>query len=126
MEKRGVSTEVKVGIFVFLGLIVLGYMTLKVEKFKLKTAQGYEIVAFFDSASGLVKGGMVQIAGIEVGRVKDIQLTGRQARITMTIRKDIPIYSDARASLKTRGFWETPTWRLIREATRPLVSWPEA
>lgn len=103
MEKRGVSTEVKVGVFVFLGLIVLGYMTLKVEKFKLKTAQGYEIYAFFDSASGLVKGGMVQIAGIEVGRVKDIQLTGRQARIAMTIRKDIPIYSDARASLKTQG-----------------------
>ncbi len=44
MEKRGVSTEVKVGIFVFLGLIVLGYMTLKVEKFKLKTEHGYEIV----------------------------------------------------------------------------------
>ena len=103
MEKRGVSTEVKVGIFVFLGLIVLGYMTLKVEKFKIKTAQGYEIVAFFDSASGLVKGGTVQIAGIEVGRVNDIQLTGRQARITMTIRKEIPIYADARASLKTQG-----------------------
>ncbi len=59
--------------------------------------------AFFDSASGLVKGGVVQIAGIEVGRVKDIQLTGRQARITMTIRKEIPIYSDAKASLKTQG-----------------------
>jgi len=103
MEKRGVSTEVKVGIFVFLGLIVLGYMTLKVEKFKLKTEQGYEIAAFFDSASGLVKGSAVQIAGIEVGRVKDIRLTGRQARITMTVRKEVPIYSDARATLKTLG-----------------------
>jgi len=103
MEKRGVSTEVKVGIFVFLGLIVLGYMTLKLEKFKLKTEQGYEIAAFFDSASGLVKGSAVQIAGIEVGRVKDIRLTGRQARITMTVRKEVPIYSDARATLKTLG-----------------------
>ena len=77
MEKRGVSTEVKVGIFVFLGLIVLGYMTLKVEKFKLRTEKGYEIAAFFDSASGLVNGSAVQIAGIEVGRVKDIRLTGK-------------------------------------------------
>ena len=103
MEKRGVGTEVKVGIFVFLGLIVLGYMTLKVEKFKLTTAEGYEIAAFFDSASGLVKGSAVQIAGIEVGRVKDIRLTGKQARITMTVRKEIPVYSDAQASLKTLG-----------------------
>ncbi|MGA3083568.1 MAG: MlaD family protein [Thermodesulfobacteriota bacterium] len=103
MEKKGVSTEVKVGIFVFLGLIVLGYMTLKVEKFKLKTERGYEIAAFFDSASGLVEGGAVQIAGIEVGRVKDIRLTGRQARVTLTIRKEIPVFSDAQASLKTQG-----------------------
>lgn len=103
MEKKGVSTEVKVGIFVFLGLIVLGYMTLKVEKFKLKTQKGYEIAAFFDSVSGLVEGGAVQIAGIEVGRVKDIRLTGRQAKVTMTIRKEIPIYSGAQASLKTMG-----------------------
>jgi phospholipid/cholesterol/gamma-HCH transport system substrate-binding protein len=103
MEKRGVGTEVKVGIFVFLGLIVLGYMSLKVEKFKLKTAEGYEIAAFFDSVSGLVKGSPVQIAGIEVGRVKDIRLTGKMARVTMTIRKDIPIYSDAQAVLKTQG-----------------------
>jgi phospholipid/cholesterol/gamma-HCH transport system substrate-binding protein len=103
MEKRGVSTEVKVGIFVFLGLIVLGYMTLRVEKFKLKGAEGYEIAALFDSVSGLLKGSPIQIAGIEVGRVKDISLTGNQAKVTMTIRKGIPIFSDARASLKTQG-----------------------
>ncbi|MBI4765960.1 MAG: MCE family protein [Deltaproteobacteria bacterium] len=103
MEKRGISTEVKVGIFVFLGLIVLGYMTLKVEKFKMKSAEGYEVAALFDSASGLIKGSAVQIAGIEVGRVNDIRLAGKQARVTMTIRKEIPIYSDAQASLKTQG-----------------------
>lgn len=103
MEKRGISTEVKVGIFVFLGLIVLAYMTLKVEKFKLSTAEGYEVAALFDSASGLVVSSPVQIAGIEVGRVKDIRLTGRQARVTMTIRKEIAIFSDAKATLKTQG-----------------------
>jgi len=103
MDKRGVGLEVKVGIFVFLGLIVLAYMTLKVEKFKITTAQGYEIAALFDSASGLTVSSTVEIAGIEVGRVKEIRLAGRQARVTMTIRKEIPIFSDAKASLKTQG-----------------------
>lgn len=103
MEKRGITTEVKVGIFVLIGLIVLGYMTLQVERFRLKSAEGYEIAALFDSAVGLVKGSPVHIAGIEVGRVKDIQLTGRQARVVMTIRKEIVVYADARASLKTQG-----------------------
>jgi phospholipid/cholesterol/gamma-HCH transport system substrate-binding protein len=103
MKKRGVSTEVKVGIFVLLGLIVLGYMTLQVERFRLKTTEGYEIAALFDTASGLVKGSPVHIAGIEVGRVKDIQLAGRQARVTLTIRREIPVFADARATLKTQG-----------------------
>lgn len=103
MDKKGISIEVKVGIFVFIGLIVLGYMTLKLEKFKLKAAQGYEIEALFDSSSGLVVNSPIQIAGIEVGRVKDIQLVGNQAKVTMTLLKGIRIYSDARAVLRTQG-----------------------
>src|SRR4030042_5388068 len=103
MEKKGVSTEVKVGIFVFIGLIILGYMTLRLEKFKLKSTEGYEIAALFESASGLVVSSPVQIAGIEVGRVKDIRLTGNQAKVTMTIRKEILIYSNAQAVLRTQG-----------------------
>jgi phospholipid/cholesterol/gamma-HCH transport system substrate-binding protein len=103
MEKRGISTEVKVGIFVFIGLIVLGYMTLRVERIKLKTTDGYEIAALFDSASGLVKSSPIQIAGIEVGRVKDIRLSGNQAKVIMTIQKEVPIYADAGAVLRTQG-----------------------
>ena len=103
MEKRGMGLEVKVGIFVLIGLMILGYMTLKVERRSLKSVEGYEIVALFDSASGLVKNSEVQIAGIEVGRIKDITLSGSQAKVTMTIKKGVQVYSDARAVLRTMG-----------------------
>lgn len=103
MEQKGITTEVKVGIFVFIGLIVLGYMTLKLEKFKLKSKEGYQITVQFDSASGLVANSPIQIAGIEVGRVKEIRLHGSQARVLMTIQKEVPIYSDAGAILRTQG-----------------------
>lgn len=103
MEKRGIGLEVKVGIFVLIGLIVLGYMTLKVERRSLKTVEGYEVAALFDSASGLVKNSGVQIAGIEVGRVKDIALHNNQAKVTMTIKKGVQIYGDAKAVLRTQG-----------------------
>ena len=103
MEKKGVGLEVKVGLFVLVGLIILGYMTLKVERRSLKSVEGYEIAALFDSASGLVRNSEVQIAGIEVGRVKDITLSGNQARVTMTVKKGVQIYSDARAVLRTMG-----------------------
>ena len=103
MEKRGIGLEVKVGLFVLIGLIVLGYMTLKVERRSLKAVEGYEVAALFDSASGLVKDSGVQIAGIEVGRVKDIALVNNQAKVTMTIKKGVQIYGDARAVLRTQG-----------------------
>lgn len=103
MEKKGVGLEVKVGIFVLAGLIILGYMTLRIDRTRFKTVEGFEIAALFDSASGLVKNSPVQIAGIEVGRVKDIALSGSQARVTMTIGKGIRIYSDAKAVLRTQG-----------------------
>ena len=103
MEKRGIGMEVKVGVFVLIGLVVLGYMTLKVERRSLKTVEGYEIAAVFDSVSGLVKNSEIQIAGIEVGRVKDIRLEGSQAKVILTLKKGIQIYSDARAVLRTQG-----------------------
>lgn len=103
MEKRGVGLEVKVGIFVLIGLVILGYMTLKVERRSLKAVDGYEVSALFDSASGLVKNSGIQIAGIEVGRVKDIALYNNQAKVIMTIKKGVQIYGDARAVLRTQG-----------------------
>ena len=103
MEKRGVSTEIKVGIFVFIGLVALAYMTLRIEKFKIKSAKGYEVAALYDSVSGLVVNSPIEVAGIEVGRVKGVKLIGNQAKVTMTISKDIPVYSDARAVIRTKG-----------------------
>lgn len=103
MEKRGVGLEIKVGIFVLIGLVILGYMTLKVERRSLKAVDGYEVSALFDSASGLVKNSGIQIAGIEVGRVKDIALFNNQAKVIMTIKKGVQIYGDARAVLRTQG-----------------------
>jgi phospholipid/cholesterol/gamma-HCH transport system substrate-binding protein len=103
MEKKGIATEVKVGFFVFLGLAVLAYMTLQVEKYKLRAAQGYEMTAFFKSVSGLVVNSPIQIAGIEVGRVKDIRLVGDKARVAMIIRKEAPVYADAQAIIKSQG-----------------------
>lgn len=103
MEKKGIGVEVKVGIFVFIGLVVLGYMTLRVNKTKFESTENYDLTVRFDSVSGLVKNSPIQIAGIEVGRVKDIQLKDGRAEVTMTIRKGVPIYADARAEIKSQG-----------------------
>jgi phospholipid/cholesterol/gamma-HCH transport system substrate-binding protein len=103
MEKKGIGVEVKVGIFVFVGLVILGYMTLQVNKYKFKASESYELTVLFDSVSGLIANSPVQIAGIEVGRVKDIRLKDGQAEVIMNIRKDVPVYANAKAIIKSQG-----------------------
>jgi phospholipid/cholesterol/gamma-HCH transport system substrate-binding protein len=43
------------------------------------------------------------IAGVEVGRIRDISLEDYQARVVMNIVKAVKVQEDAIASIKTRG-----------------------
>ncbi len=100
MERR---LEFAVGLFVIVGIVCLGYLAIKLGKLELVGGDYYEVQAEFSSASGLKPGAPVEIAGVEVGRVKDIQLRDYQASVTVAIQRGVEVYSDAIASIKTRG-----------------------
>ena len=95
--------EIKVGLFVLAGSVILAYMSLRVGKFDFGKKKGYEISAYFDNASGLNQDVPVEIAGIEVGRVEQIHLDRGKARVSMRIRPDIFVPSDSRALIRARG-----------------------
>lgn len=95
--------ELVVGIFVLIGLVCLGYLSIKLGKLEIVGGNTYEVEAEFDSASGLKTGATVEIAGVEVGRVKGIRLNGDRALVALAIRDDVKLYSDTIASIKTRG-----------------------
>ena len=103
MKKYKVETIV--GIFVFLGLLCIGYMTVKLGKVSFLHDDSYLITAKFISVTGLRDGNPVDIMGIEVGRVERITMDqeNQQAGVKMKIRKGIKIYDDAIASIKTEG-----------------------
>ncbi|NIR15472.1 MAG: MCE family protein, partial [Desulfobacterales bacterium] len=48
-------------------------------------------------------GSSVQIAGVEVGRVKKITLEDYQAEIVIQLSQDVEIQEDAIAAIKTKG-----------------------
>jgi phospholipid/cholesterol/gamma-HCH transport system substrate-binding protein len=98
-----VKLELAVGAFVLLGLICLGYLSIKLGRLEVIGGQTYEIQADFDSASGLKPGAAVEIAGVEVGRVKTIRLRGDRAAVSLAIWNGERLHSDAIASIKTRG-----------------------
>jgi phospholipid/cholesterol/gamma-HCH transport system substrate-binding protein len=97
--------ETIVGIFVFLGLLCIGYMTVKLGKVSFLQDNSYPLTAKFISVTGLRDGNPVDIMGIEVGQVEKITMDqeNQQAVVKMKIKKGIKIYDDAIASIKTEG-----------------------
>ena len=69
--KKG-NLELVVGIFMLIGIICLGYLSVKLGKMELLGGDTYPVYAEFDSVSGLKQGASVEIAGVEVGRVDSI------------------------------------------------------
>ena len=99
------SMELAVGIFVVIGLLCVGYMTIKLGKVSLFDNNYYPLYASFSSVSGLRGDSSVEIDGIEVGRVARLSINQEKqmASVELKIRKGIKIYDDAIASIKTSG-----------------------
>lgn len=97
------NPEARVGIFVLIGIILLVYMSLRVGGMQFGREEGYELFIKFDSAAGLDKDASVRVAGVEIGRIKDIALQNNKAKVTLRIKPDVKIGKDFTAVLKTKG-----------------------
>jgi phospholipid/cholesterol/gamma-HCH transport system substrate-binding protein len=99
------SLEATVGIFVVIGLICVAYMTLTLGKLNFWGGKYYNLKARFTSISGLKTGSDVEMLGIHIGQVKDVTMDqeNQTAIVEMNILRDIKIYGDAIASIKTSG-----------------------
>jgi phospholipid/cholesterol/gamma-HCH transport system substrate-binding protein len=99
------SIETTVGIFVVIGLICVGYMTIKLGKASLFGDDAYSLYARFASVAGLRVGSSVEIYGIQVGSVTSlgIDMERQMGVVGMKIKKGIQVYDDATATVKTSG-----------------------
>jgi phospholipid/cholesterol/gamma-HCH transport system substrate-binding protein len=101
MEKA--KLELVVGLFVLVGIVCLGYLAVKLGKLELVGGDVYEIKAQFNTASGLKPGSTIEIAGVEVGRVRGIVLKDDRAIVKLAVNNTVKLYTDTIASIKTRG-----------------------
>ena len=102
MKKR-VSSELLVGILVLVGIIMLFYMSFRIGKFGTFNQRGYEVTAEVDNANGLDAKSPVHVAGVQIGRVKSIELHGYRALLRLVLAENIKIPVDSTASVKTQG-----------------------
>jgi phospholipid/cholesterol/gamma-HCH transport system substrate-binding protein len=96
--------ELVVGIFVLVGIVALTYLAVKLGKLEvIGGGNQVEIQAEFDSVTGLKTGSTVEVAGVQIGQVKRIGLDGDRAMVMFAIKPGVKLYSDAIATIKTRG-----------------------
>ncbi|GJQ49145.1 putative intermembrane phospholipid transport system binding protein MlaD [Candidatus Kuenenia stuttgartiensis] len=97
------DVEIAVGIFIFCGILCMGYISVKLGKINFLSDNYYQVNAIFSTVKGLKKNTAVEIAGVEVGKVDNIVLENYEVVVSMKIRKDIKLQEDAIASIRTKG-----------------------
>jgi phospholipid/cholesterol/gamma-HCH transport system substrate-binding protein len=99
------SMETVVGVFVLIGLICVGYMTVKLGKISLFGEDTYSLNARFASVAGLRVGSSIEVYGIQVGSVESLGIDDKRQMgvVVMKIDKAVKVYDDASATIKTSG-----------------------
>jgi phospholipid/cholesterol/gamma-HCH transport system substrate-binding protein len=100
MERR---VHLAVGVFLVLGILALGYLSVKLGRVSFLGGGGYIVLVDFPSVGGLKPGSTVEIAGVEVGRVESIGLVDYQARVALRMDPEVTLQEDVIASIKTKG-----------------------
>ena len=103
MENR--NSALSVGIFLFLGIVALFYLSFTLGSSKFIGSDQYRLDARFVSSSGLYTGAFVEVAGVVVGRVGSIRLDHEsyEAVVELHLDKRVRLQEDAIASIRTSG-----------------------
>ena len=104
MAKKGL--EIKVGIFVLIGLILSGLLLLQFSKGTSFFRPTYKIYLTAKNIGGLKKDASVLMAGVQVGTVSDYELdpTGTNVTITLSLYSKYTIHKDALFKIKQANF----------------------
>ena len=95
--------EFFVGLFMAIGILCLAFLSIRIARNELFAADGYEVQAVFSNCNGLRTGSAIMIAGVEIGRVKQITLQDYEAKVVLMLQPGVGLQKDAIASIKTKG-----------------------
>ncbi len=98
--------EIKVGLFVFIGLVLLAALLIQFSKGASLLHGTYELRLRASNVGGLKQRAGVLLAGVQVGTVSTIQLAddGKSVTILLKIYNQNKIYHDARFVIEQSGF----------------------
>jgi len=91
-------TEIKVGLTVLLGLIVLVWVLGWAKNFSFESNENITTVEF-ETVAGLNIGDQVSVKGLKNGYVQDIYILNNTARVELNIANNVDLREDAKFSL---------------------------
>jgi len=98
--------EIKVGLFVLLGLVLLAALAILLSKGTAFYQRTFTLRLKSSNVSGIKAGANVLVAGVQVGRASGVELDpdGRTVTIYLRIIQKYKIYDDARFEIEASGF----------------------
>ena len=109
MRKSHTSLHVKVGLFVFISIVIffVGVFIISGEKniFEKK----YEVNSYFNNTAGLLSGAYVRLSGVRIGTVTDIKFPDTEQKNIIDVRMEVNregmerISPDSKATIRTEG-----------------------
>jgi phospholipid/cholesterol/gamma-HCH transport system substrate-binding protein len=96
------SLETRLGIFFALALFT-GALMLEIVGSPDFFKPGYKVKAQFNSIQELKVGDPVKMAGVEIGKVRDIRLGDTKVEVEMKLHKDAKVKTDSKATVRFTG-----------------------
>lgn len=96
------TLETRLGIFFALALVA-AVVILELVGMGSFWKKGIPIKARFETITELKKGDPVKMAGVEIGKVTDIDLARGKVEVTLSVDKDADVRTDSKASIKFVG-----------------------
>jgi len=113
--------EFTVGIFVLIGILALGYLSIQLGGLDLFSNSTYNVGAKFSTVTGLRSGAYIEMAGVKIGWVDKISLDGEEALVTMRIKQTVELTRDSIASIRTKGILGDKYVRLSQGGSEKII-----
>lgn len=99
------TVETYVGLFVVAALAGIFFLATKMGEVGVFQPETYTVKAHFASVSGLKQGALIELAGVRVGKVREIQLDPDtyEALLYMDVERGVELQEDTIASIRTAG-----------------------
>jgi len=79
------KTETLVGLFLFIGLALLGALIIQFGRFGDRFVGKYPLTVVFDDAAGLIKGSEVRMGGAKIGKVADAPMLNPEVKVEVEL-----------------------------------------